>query len=100
MYGTPLRSCGGCGGSFLGDNRNEIYFCPKCTRGLPEFDPQPYEKCNGRPDKQRCRYQGRDMVVLEREGDMVTVRPLGRPDASSATVHIGQLRPVYASPGR
>lgn len=99
-----LRSCGGCGGSFLGDNRDEIYFCPRCTKNLPEFDPQPYAKCKGQPDKQRCRmdYQGRrlvEMVVLAREGDMVTVRPLGFPDDDPVTVHLNVLRPHYITPG-
>jgi hypothetical protein len=98
--GTPLRSCGGCGGSFLGDDRNEIYFCPACTAKLPPFDPQPYARCQGQPDKQRCRYEGREMVVLAREGDQVTVRPLGNPEAAPATVHINNLRPAYITPGR
>jgi hypothetical protein len=94
-----LRSCGGCGGSFLGDNRNEIWFCPKCTAALPPFDPQPYAKCQGRPDKQRCRYRGREMTVIAREGDMVTVRPLGDPEAEEHEVHISNLRSVYITPG-
>lgn len=100
MTGTPLRVCGGCGGSFLGDDRNEIWFCPSCTAEHPPFDPQPYAKCQGRPDKQSCRYEGREMVVLDRDGDDVTVRPLGRPDLEPFTVNIRNLRPVYVTPGR
>lgn len=100
---NALRACGGCGGSFLADNRDEAYFCSKCTRNLPEFDPQPYGL--GRPDDQACRmdYQGRRlvrMVVLARDGDMVTVRPLGFPEADPVTVHVNNLRPVYITPGR
>lgn len=95
-----LRSCGGCGGSFLGDDRNEIWFCPACTAKFPPFDPQPYAKCQGQPDKQSCRYRGQQMVVLERDGDDVTVRPLGRPDLEPSVVHISNLRPVYITPGR
>lgn len=96
-----LRSCGNCGGSFCGDNRNETYFCPKCTAAMPEFDPQPYAKCEGRPDRQRVKYGPwlTDHVVLAREGDMVTVRPLGNPDAEPFTVHVNNLRPPWVSYG-
>lgn len=104
---NALRSCGGCGGSFLADDRNEMYICPKCTKGLPEFDPQPYEKCGGRPDKQRVRYNwygsgpygSAECVVLAREGDMVTIRPLGRPELEAVTVHLNNLRPARITPG-
>ena len=95
--GTPLRSCGRCGGSFLGDNRNEIYFCPACTAKLPPFNPQPYPI--GSQDEQQCRYEGRLMVVLAREGELVMVRPLGNPEAAPVTVHINNLRPAYITPG-
>jgi hypothetical protein len=95
--GTPLRCCGGCGGSFLGDNRDEIWFCPKCARNLPDFDPQPYGR--GRLSDQSCRYEGRLMVVLDREGDEVSVRPLGNPSAPPVIVHINNLRPAYITPG-
>jgi hypothetical protein len=98
---NSLRSCGGCGGSFLGDNRNEIYFCPKCTAGLPEFNPQPYrmQKLGERAVEQQCRYEGRLMVVTDRDGDDVTVRPLGNPDAPARIVHVNNLRPAYVTPG-
>lgn len=99
MITSILRNCGGCGGSFLGDNRNEIWFCPKCTAALPPFDPQPYAKCKEQPDKQRCRYRGQVMAVIAREGDMVTVRPLGNPDAPAREVHVNDLRPVWITPG-
>lgn len=96
-----LRSCGGCGGSFCGDNRNETWFCPKCTRvnDAKHFDPQPYGR--GRPDDQRVKYGPylRDHVVLAREGDMVTIRPLGNPDADPVTVHVNNLRPPWVSYG-
>jgi hypothetical protein len=99
---NALRCCGGCGGSFLADDRNRTYLCPKCTAAQPEFDPQPYEKCQGRPDKQRCRYGPRlaEHVVLAREGDMVTVRPLGFPEAEPVTVHLNELTPQRISYGR
>jgi hypothetical protein len=98
-----LRSCGGCGGSFGGDARDQIWLCPKCTAKLPPFDPQPYAV--GGPDNQRCRmdwdgWRLREMVVLAREGDMVTVRPLGNPDIKPRTVHLNDLRPPYITPGR
>lgn len=97
-----LRCCGRCGGSFIGDNRDEIWFCAACVKALPEFNPQPYGR--GRYDDQRCRmdYQGRrlvEMVVIARVGDMVTVRPLGFPDADLITVHVNNLRPHYITPG-
>lgn len=97
-----LRLCGGCNGSFCGDSRNETYFCPKCTAAMPEFDPQPYAKCEGRPDRQRVKYGPylADHVVLAREGDMVTIRPLGNPEAESFTVHVNNLRPTRVSYGR
>lgn len=98
-----LRSCGGCGGSFGGDARNEIWFCNKCKARLPEFDPQPYAV--GGSGKSICRMDQdgwplREMVVLAREGDMVTVRPLGRPDLEPVTVSLSELRPHYITPGR
>lgn len=98
-----LRSCGRCGGSFGGDARNEIWFCNRCRAKLPEFNPQPYAV--GGPANQTCRYSYdgwnlREMVVLAREGDMVTVRPLGNPDEAPRTVHVSELRPHYVTPGR
>lgn len=96
-----LRSCGGCGGSFCGDNRNETYFCAECTRRNGErlFDPQPYGR--GTIDSQRVKYGPRlaDHVVLAREGDMVTIRPLGFPDADPVTVHVNNVRPPWVSYG-
>lgn len=98
---NALRSCGGCGGSFLADDRNETYFCPKCTAAQPEFDPQPYAECKDQPDKQRVKYGPRlaDHVVLARKGDMVTIRPLGFPDDDPVTVHVNNLRPPWVSYG-
>ncbi len=97
---NALRSCGGCGGSFLADNRNEIYFCPKCTKYLPEFDPQPYGK--GRPDDQQVRFGPRlDLyLVIAREGDMVTIRRMGNPDALPFEVPVNNLRPLWTTYGR
>lgn len=98
---NALRSCGGCGRSFLADNRNETYYCPKCTKSMPEFDPQPYATCGGRPDKQMVKYGPMltDHVVLAREGDMVTIRPLGFPENEPVTVHLNELRPPWVSYG-
>lgn len=98
---NALRSCGNCGGSFLVHAANETYICPKCTKSMPEFGPQPYAKCMDRPDKQRCRYGPRltEHVVLAREGDMATVRPLGCPDAEPFTVHVNNLRPPWITYG-
>jgi hypothetical protein len=39
-------------------------------------------------------------VVLAREGDMVTVRPLGFPEAAPVTVHLNELTPPWISYGR
>lgn len=105
MTGTPLRACGGCGGSFLGDNRNEIWFCPKCTAKLPPFNPRPYrviQADGGDATDQTCRRYGdaREWVVCDRQGDAVTVKPLGFPDGYRETVNIAQLRPAYYTPGR
>jgi hypothetical protein len=100
--GTPLRCCGRCGGSFLGDNRDEIWFCPSCTKKLPPFDPQPYSVGGSENQRARMNWAGwklREVVVLAREGDMVTVRPLGNPDIEPVTVHVSVLRPAYITPG-
>lgn len=79
---------------------NEIWFCPKCTKRLPEFNPQPYAV--GGPENQRVRYGPylREYVVLARESDMVTIRPLGNPGESPVTVSVNVLRPHYITPGR
>lgn len=99
---NALRSCGGCGGSFLADDRNETYFCPKCTAAFPEFDPQPYPSCGGRPDRQRVRYGPRldEYVVLAREGDMLTIRRLGLPESDPVQVHVANARPPWVTYGR
>lgn len=65
-----------------------------------EFDPQPYEKCEGSTDRQRCRYDDTEMVVLAREGNSVTVRPLGSPYAPEQVVDVHSLRPSYITLGR
>jgi predicted amidophosphoribosyltransferase len=96
-----LRCCGGCGGSFaVAYSTNEIWFCPACTKKLPDFDPQPY--AIGGPENQRVRYGPhlREYVVLAREGDQVTIRPLGNPDAEEITVNVNVLRPPYITYGR
>jgi hypothetical protein len=96
-----LRCCAGCGGSFaVAYTTNEAWFCPKCTAALPEFNPQPYGR--GRPDDQSVRYGPYlvQYVVLDRKGDMVTIRPMGNPDAMSFEVHVNNLRPMWVTYGR
>lgn len=104
MTGTPMRTCAGCSGFFLAYASKFAFFCPKCSREQWDgFDPQPYRVVQeqGRGyDRQRCRdaVTGRELCVLDRDGDDVTVRPMGRPDMEPWTVHVANLMPMGYSP--
>lgn len=89
MAGTPLRCCAGCGGSFLGYTTGGFgFYCGPCAKRHGEgFDPQPgpgkWQTVRLCSDK-----NPRDYVVLAREGQILTLRPLGRPDVPSVEMHV------------
>lgn len=105
MTGQPMRCCGMCSGFFLAYVSKEVYFCPKCKPKVWDgFDPQPYrviQEQGGRGyDRQSCRdyATGRELCVIDRDGDMVTVRGKGRPDETPWQVHVANLKPMACSP--
>lgn len=101
MTGTPLRCCAGCGGSFLGDDRRGKWFCPKCAAKLPKHDPQPHAV--GLRNQSivsltaPSNYSG--WCVLARDGDTLTLRPLGNPDDEPIKVHVNNTKPYDAFGG-
>ena len=92
MMISYLRSCAGCGGSFAAHNSrslDEAYVCDKCMPKVmpPDFDPQPNDIVRF-IDGPRG-----DWLVLGRDGDMVSVRRLGFPEAEPRPVSIHALYP-------
>jgi hypothetical protein len=71
------------------------FYCPSCRSGLvsPEEHAQPnaiVRKAN-RPDGPFSQ-----LVVLSRDGDRVTVRPLGFPDGPEETLPLAELAPEFS----
>lgn len=101
MSYNVLRSCAAHGGHHLAYSSRSFggsYFCPAFLRAMFEdFDPQPYENCQGQPDRQRVHmiddpYKS-DYVVVARDGDNVTIRSLAFPDQEPVTVSVHNLYP-------
>ncbi len=91
MSGTPMRTCAGCSGFFLthaARYADEPYFCPKCwARRTADFDPRQGDQVR---DVDRTSGPFSDLFVVDRDGDEVTVQPLGFPDRRR-TVPVAQL---------
>jgi hypothetical protein len=89
--GTPMRTCAGCSGFFLAwgyVNPDDPYFCPKCwEKKTANFDPQPNDRVL---DVGRMSGPFSQLFVVARDGDTVTVQPLGFPDRRR-DVPVGQL---------
>lgn len=103
-----LRSCAGCSAHIViqfETERDVPVYCTKCKRindeSWTDFDPQPYRKVDygQRPPDSVIRRWSHpspvfgDWCVLARDGDRLTVRPLGRPDAEPIDIHISDARP-------
>lgn len=69
------------------------FYCPKCRRGLIPADElaQPGGEV-GLVDAAREAH----WVVLARDGDTVTIRPLGLPDFPARQVSLGEIRPKFS----
>jgi hypothetical protein len=93
VTGTPLRACAACGGSFLAyaTRRDEPFFCPRCTDTRMEgFDPQRNDRVL-HVDRQSGPFS--QLVVIERDGEKVTVQVLGSPQRRF-TLPLGALVPA------
>ena len=94
--GTPMRTCSRCSGFFLAHAAHyddEPYFCPKCWPKFTEgFDPQAGDRVR---DIDRMSGPFSEIFVVARDGDTVTVQPLGFPDRRR-DVPIGQLARTFA----
>mgnify|MGYP001164613689 CR=1 FL=1 len=114
-YDTParvaaLRSCAAHGGNFwLGHDSKSFggrFFCPQYLRDLfANFDPQPRPKeiRYGQPEGDHTvrLIDGGDTqyVVLDRRGDLLTLRPLGMPEAPTTEVQVAACWPArYVNP--
>lgn len=86
-----LRSCAAGAGHWIGHDSKSLggrYFCPKHTTELfAGFDPKPNDSVRQIDGSQR------EYVVLGRDGDYVTVRPLGLPGYPLERVSIHSLWP-------
>lgn len=93
-YTAPLRLCSGCYRCFLGhdsDPETVPYLCPRCRAMQWEgFNPQQGDVVR-RVDRQTGPYS--DLLVIQRRGDLVDVRPLGFRDRPIETYPIGALVP-------
>lgn len=86
-----LRSCGFCGGHWLGHDSPSmggVYLCPKHNAAMWKgFDPQPGSTV--------CYIDGpqRVYVVLSRQDDALELRLLGRPESPQQPTSLSMLWP-------
>jgi hypothetical protein len=98
-----LASCAACGASGVDGGGATTYacevpqpdpfYCPKCRPGLiPADELAQVDQCVGllaqRPEA--------SWVVLVRDGDIVSIRPLGLPSFPARTVTVGEIRPKFS----
>lgn len=102
-----LRCCAGCSASIVihyetPHGAEDRVYCSKCRKdndkSWSDFDPQPYPARDNtvrRWSSERMSVfdANREWCVLAREGDTLTVRPLGRPDMEPVQIHISDARP-------
>lgn len=79
MTTVILRSCAGCGGHWAGYRTNgNPWWCPDCWAGImTNFDPQPGDVVK-HVDRQCGPFS--HLYVIERNGNTVTVQPIGFSD--------------------
>lgn len=102
-----LRSCAGCAAHIMIQyetpfgNETPVY-CPKCRKAnaasWADFDPRPFparDQTIRRWSSERMSVfdANREWCVLARDGETLTVRPLGRPDLEPVQIHISDARP-------
>lgn len=109
---APLRSCAAHGRNFwLGHDSRSFggrFFCPAYLRELFEgFDPQPFTPpvMGQREGQHTIRLidggwptPDTHYVVLERQGDLLTVRPVGMPDIPPTEVQVAACWPTRYVP--
>lgn len=110
---APLRICAAHGRNFwLGHDSRSFggrFFCPAYLRDLfANFDPQPFTPpvIGQREGEHQVRLidggwptPDTPYVVLAREGDILTVRPLGMPDHPTSEISVAACWPArYVSP--
>lgn len=110
---TPLRSCAAHGHNFwLGHSSRSFggrFFCPQYLRDLfAHFNPQPFRSpVIGQPVGEHTvrlidggwPTPDTQYVVLDRRGDLLTLRPLGMPDHPPTVISVHACWPArYVSP--
>lgn len=93
-YAAVLRLCAGCNRDHLGyasyGGYNEPYYCPGChAKRTAGFNPQRGDRVR-HIDRETGPFS--NLVVLARDGDTLTVAPLGFPDRRS-NLHVGSVVP-------
>lgn len=101
MTYNTLRVCGACSKWFAAYSSGQdvpysqvpMYTCPKChEKRMVGFDPQPGDRVL-HVDYQHGPFS--DLIVKERDGDTLTVYPLGDPERTR-TEPLGALVPLSA----
>ncbi|OFW65177.1 MAG: hypothetical protein A2135_08660 [Actinobacteria bacterium RBG_16_67_15] len=105
MVEMILRSCAVHGHNHWSGHASRSlggrFYCPGYLRDdlFRDFDPQPYRPGEANLDQSVRLIDGgwptpdTSMCVLERNGDTVTIRPLGFPDAEPRTVPVSACWP-------
>lgn len=102
-----VRCCAGCSGTIIIQYETARFapvYCGKCKAAneasWADFDPQPYpardrtiRRWSGQAPVGRLGDTNREWCVLAREGDWLTVRPLGLPDTESVQIPLSDARP-------
>jgi hypothetical protein len=69
------------------------FYCPRCRAGLiPADDLAQVDAAVGLVDAA----PEAQWVVLSRDGDLVTIRPLGLPNFPARTVTVAEIRPKFS----
>ena len=102
-----LRSCAACSAHIVIQyetpfGNETLVYCTRCRKtndaSWADFDPRPYparDQTIRRWSSERLSMfdANREWVVRARQGDVLTVRPLGRPDLPDVQIDISDARP-------
>lgn len=110
-YTYSWRTCAAGGGDHLGHDSTSFggkYLCPVHLWSLMHgFNPQPYGTPGGTdqtvkfidgslPGPMHAERHETVWCVWGRDGEMLTLRPLGRPDCEPITAHVNTVYPAAA----